>query len=804
MWVDDLRHDVQFAGRSLVRHPGFATTITLTLALATGATGAIFSVVNAVLLRPLPFRAPDRLVEVAEIGRVGGAQAVLFGDLYEFRRQARTFESFAAHGRTTKHLEGTGEPERLMAVLTDRDFFRVLGVDAIAGRTFNPHDTGQVAVISARLWRERFNRSPTLPGSTITLSGQRWDPDLQRTVIDRRAFTVLGVVPETFQFPYGATSSFPGAMREGRTDLWINDERDMRGGRWYVVGRMKPDVGIAAAEAELVTIAAGIDAAAPNPNRPIGVQLRSVRDAALESADRFLWLLLGAVALALTAACANVANLMLARALVRAREVATRTALGASRLRLVRQFLTESVVLALAGGTFGIAVAWWGINLLVAVGSAKIPRAHEIGLDWAVIAFFLAICLGTALLVGLAPALAALRVDITALSTEAAARATTRPLFSRLRDTLVVLEVALAFVLALGAALVMNSLTQLRRTETGMVTDHVVTFHMTPKVDDAHYLQIEQRVSQLPGVRAAGWVQLLPLQNWGWVGDYGIRGRMPTDRRTAELRTVSPGYFRTLEIPIVAGRELDARDVGGETQAILVNQALAARDFANENPVGRATDRGTIVGVVGDVRQVTLDRPATPEIYQPLGKSAGIATDLGLTLLVSAAGPRDAVVAAVRAVTREVNPALAIFNVKAMDQVIDESLWELNLYRWLIGLFAIVALVIAVIGLYGVISYAVSSRAKEYAIRLALGSDPSSLARLVLSRGLVLTGIGVALGGVASWTLLRLLREWPVTAQPSAPLFALVGGLLTGLALAACAAPSLRVSSSNPVDALRE
>jgi putative ABC transport system permease protein len=804
MWLDDLRHDVRFAIRSLLKQPGFTATITLTLALATGATGAIFSVVNAVLLRPLPFRAPDRLVQVFEIGRVGGPGAVFFGDLQEFRRQSNTFESFATQGRTTKHLEGIGEPERLTAILTDREFFRVLGVNPIAGRTFTPDDTGQVAVISARLWRERFNRAATLPGSTITLSGQRWDADLQRTVIDRRPFTVIGVMPETFQFPYGATTSFPGAMREGRTDLWIYDERDARGGRWSVIARMKPGVSVATAEAELVAIEARIDAQAPSPNRPIGVQLRPVAEVALESTDRFLWLLMGAVALALAAACANVANLMLARAIVRAREVATRVALGAIGLRLVRQFLAESVVLALAGGTLGVAAAWWGINILVAVGSAKIPRAHEIGLDWEVLAFFLLICLGTAVLVGLVPALSALRVDVTALSKESNTRGTSRPLLARLRDTLVVAEVALAFVLALGTALVMSSLSQLRSSETGMVTRNVVTFHMTPKVEDAHYLQLEQRVSQLPGVEAAGWIQLLPLQNWGWVGDYGIRGRASTERRTVELRTVTPGYFRALGIPLLAGRELDSRDVGGGPQAILVNQALVARDFPNENAVGRETDRGTIVGVVGDVRQVTLDRPATPEIYQPLGKNAGVATDLGLTLLVRSEGPRDALIAAVRATTREVNPALAIFNIKSMDQVIDESLWELNLYRWLIGLFAILALVLAVIGLYGVISYAVASRTKEFAIRLALGSDHSTLARLVLTRGLVLTGIGVVLGSGGAWALFQLLREWPVAAQPSASLFALVAALLAALSLLACAAPSLRVSMTNPARALRE
>lgn len=804
-WLEHFVQDLRFGARTLVHNPGFAATTILTLALATGATTAIFSIVNSVLLRPLPFASPDRLVQVAETWQIGEPGAVLYADLEEFRRQSSAFEAFAGYGGTTRHLQNSSGSERLTAVLAERDFFRVLGVEPIAGRTFGPGDQGQLAVISARLWRQRFDQSPEVIGRPITLAAQAYSDALRRSIIEHRDFVVLGVMPDRFQFPYGAASIVSGALPETRTDIWVFDDRQRPGGRFSgVTGRMKPGITVDAAASELSVIKQRIDAQSTNPNRPTGVRVRSLSDVVLGGIAPSLWLLVGAVALVLVAACANVANLLLARTAVRAREVATRMAIGAGRMRLVRQFLTESLLLSFCGGLVGAAIAWWGTNLLVAVGSAKIPRAHEVALDWFAFGFLLLICLTTAMLFGLAPALTAAGADVQSVTKDTGGRSTMGRGFARVRDGLVITEIALAFMLAFGAAVVIRELDRLQKTDTGMVTDHVLTFHLTPRATDQEYFSIEERVRQATGVEAAGFIQLVPLQNWGWIGTFRVQGR-PRDERlpTAELRTVTPGYFRALGIPLQAGRELTERDSLSAPRVLVINDALVRLHFAHEDPIGRETDRGTIVGVVGDVRQVGLDRPAVPEIYQVVNPDAGVASDIGMSLLVKAPGERQAVVDAVRAAVREVNPTLAIFNIRTMEQVVSDSLWELNLYRWLIGLFAALALVLAAIGLYGVISYGVTSRTREFAVRLALGSDPVRLARAVINRGVRLALSGLGVGAAILWALTKLAPNLPgnLAAEPVA--FTAITALVLAIALVAGTVPAVRVARADPASSLR-
>lgn len=805
-WLEELGQDIRFGARTLLRNPGFTVTAVLTLALATGATTAIFSIVNGVLLRPLPFAEPDRLVQVTEIHQVGGVGSVFGVDLEEFRRQSTSFEMFAGYELTTKHLQSAVGPERLTAVVAERDFFSLLGVQPAAGRTFRAGDPASVVVLSARLWNRRFNRDPSVIGKTITLYGQRWDGARRRTVVEPRRLTVLGVMPDAFQFPYRAASIIPGALAESRTDVWVPDDQRRGGGRFsYVTGRLKPGVTVDAAATELSLIKERLDARTPNPYSPTGVQLVPLTEDVVGSIRRSLWLLFGAVGLVLAAACANVANLLLARMTVRAREVVTRAALGAGRLRLVRQFLAESLLLSLTGGLLGAAVARWGIDVLVVLGSAKIPRAHEITLDWQAFAFLLLVCIATAALFGLAPALTAARADVQTVTRESGGHATMGS-YGRIRDGLVVTEVALAFVLAAGVAVVMSELSRLQRTDTGMVTANVLTFHLTPKVPHAEYFRLEERVAQLPGVEAAGMIQLVPLQNWGWTGTFHVHGRPREELSrlpTAELRTVTPGYFQALGIPIRKGRGLVERDAASAAAVLLINEALARRHFPGEDLIGRETDRGTIVGVVGDVRQVGLDRPAVPEIYQTVTEDAGIASDIGMSLIVRTRGRPEAIVDSVRSAVRAVNPSLAIFNIRTMEQVLADSLWELNLYRWLIGLFAALALVLAAIGLYGVIAYSVTARAREFAVRLALGSDPSRLARLVLRRGAGLAALGVAIGAVGTLLLASWLPNLPTTFGASPATLVGTSALLLAIALLACVVPAIRVAGVNPATALR-
>jgi predicted permease len=804
-WLDDLARDVRFATRTLRRSPGFACVAILSLALVTGATTAIFSIVNGVLLRPLPFAAPDRLVQVAEFRRVGNPGAVDFGDLQAFRAQSVTFERFSGYEIASRLLETNGGFERATIVVADREFFPLLGVGPLAGRTFADGDPSSVAVISSGLWERQFARDPSALGRTLALTGNRWDPVQRRSVIVRREYTIIGVMPDAFQFPYRASSVFAGSSPESRTDLWIPDERP-NGGRFSsLTGRLKSGVTVGAASAELNAIEARLDITVPGPYRALGVQLVPLADDVLGSIHKSLWLLFGAVGLVLAAACANIANLLLSRSAFRTHEVVTRAALGASRRRLVGQFMVESLLLAVAGGIAGVVVARWTLDLLLTVGAAKIPRVHELSLDWTAFAFLFLVCGVAAVLFGLAPALLASRTEAQDITKPSGGRSTTTATFSRMRDGLVIAEVALAFILALGVAGVVRELNRLQKADTGMATDNVVTLHVTPRIPDGDYLAMEHRVKQLPGVEAAGFIQMVPLQNWGWLGDFHVTGRPREERPTIELRSVTPGYFAALGVPIRSGRNLRAGDDPDDStgSVLLVNETLARQHFPGMDPVGRETDRGTVVGVVGDVRQAGLDKPPLPEIYQIVSRNAGIASDIGMSLIIKSAGAPDQIVAAARAAIREVNTTVAVFNVKTMKEVVADSLWELNLYRWLIGLFAILALTLAAIGLFGVISYSVSSRTREFAVRLALGSDPSGVARLVLARGLQLTGVGLALGVVVALAALPYLRRLSTLFTPDAASFSTIVVLLIVIALVACLVPALRVARVNPATALR-
>ncbi len=801
-WLEQLVQDVQFGVRTLRKSPGFTAATILTLALATGATTAIFSIVQGVVLRPLPFDDPDRLVQV--FGRIwaedhDGIPDPLTGavgppELEQFETQSTTFDGFAGYEVTTRHLSGPSGPERLTAVMSDRTLFSVLRARAIEGRAFDVSDPLDVVVISESLWERRFGRKRLDPNTTIALDG--------------RPHTLLGVMPAGFQFPYRAASLMAGALPEARTDVWVPmpslraGDGTLRRGRVSVVARMKKNASLTAATSELAVIAGRVERENPGFQRRIGVRLAPLADVIVGPVRRSLWMLLAAVGLVLAAACANVANLLLARMTVRAPEVATRAALGAGALRLVRQFLAESLLLSIAGGVFGAAFARWSLPVLLASASGRIPRAHEIALDWTTFAFLVLLCVATALLFGLAPALAATRVDIQSVTKEGG-RATRGGAFGRLRDGLVILEVALAFVLATGAALIMREINRLEHVPTGMDIRNVLSVHITPRASAANYYAIEERVRQIPGVRGAGFIQLTPLQNWGWEATFSIRNRPSQNPLTAGLRYVTPGYFQALGIPIVRGRPLTNHDTEDIPPVILVNEAFAQRFFPGGGAVGQELNRGTIVGVVGDVRQVSLDREAAPELYYPAAQNVTMASDIGMSLVVRTEQRPERATAAIRSAIRDVNPGLAVFNVKTMEDVVNDSMWQLNLYRWLIGVFASLTLVLAAVGLYGVVSFGAAARLREFAVRLALGAGTRSLIQLVLSRGVVL-----AAGGLVAGILTVLaVTPWAHEVSPALAIdpatYLIVGALLTVIALCASLIPAVRASRIDPATALR-
>jgi predicted permease len=788
--VDEILQDARFGIRTHVKNPVLTLIAVLSLALATGTTTAIFSVVNTVLLRPLPFADPGRLVQIAETSMVRD-------DLDALRLRSQAFEFFAEYSTGTRHLRTSSSVERVTAIVSDRELFDVLGARPLAGRTFRGDDQ-LVAVISEPLWRERFGSDPNAIGRDITL--------------DEQSFTIVGVMPEAFQFPYGAASVIRGAMAEARVDAWIAEHRPLRNRLSRLVARLKPGATADAGTAEIAAVEALRRSQAPGAQRMERARVVPYSDSVLGPARRSLWMLVGAVALVLIAACANVANLLLALTGSRMQELATRAALGASRARLVRQLMVESLLLALAGGLAGVLVARWTSRLLVAFGAQRIPRVEEVAFDWTVFAFLLIVCVATALFFGIAPALAAGRVDAGIVAKEAG-RATTGRRYGRVRDALVIAEVALAFVLASGAALVVGEMQRLRQSDNGMAIENVVTFHlgqpMTPGIE-LQYYDIASRVTQVPGVQAAGFTQVLPLQNWGWLSwssDFLVRGAPPRPEApfTIELRYVTPGYFRALGIPVRSGRSIEAGDTAQSPRVIMINATLARMYFGTADPVGVEMNRGRIIGVVGDVRQVELDRPSVPEIYFPMAQNWSQVADLGMTLVVRTAGSPAGVIDAVRARVLDVNPRMAIFNVRTMEQVVSDSLWNLNLYRWLMGWFAALTLLLSAVGLYGVVSHSVSSRRREWAVRLALGSAPADLVRIVLVRGLALAATGVSTGALLIFLAVRSFgADVPSFASDvNAGILAAVAASMFAIALAASWLPAPRVGRIAPGAALR-
>jgi putative ABC transport system permease protein len=799
-WLEHLAQDIRFGVRTLIRNPGFTLTAVSTLAIGIGANAAVFSVVSGVILRPLPFSQAERLVQL-----VGTSPLTPEGgpirNLGEYRNESQSFDALVGYEVSASYLRDASGPDRVMTVRTERDFFPMLGVEPIRGRTYTAEDASTVAVIGERFWMNRLGGNPSVVGTSLLL--------------DDQPFTIIGIMPESFQFPYRAGSLLRGVASEARTDIWTPFASPLspRGQIGKVTGRLKANVSVTAAQSELTLISSRLEAQYPDTNKGRSVRIVPLADAVVASSVRRpLLVLFGAVGLVLALACANVANLSLVRMTLRSREVVVRSALGAGRFRLVRQFLTESLILSIAGGAVGLALAWWATGQVLLSASAYIPRAHEVGLDWRVFVFLFVVCTVTGIALGLAPAIVAGRKGSASILQESGGRSTMGGGLRRLRDGLVVAEVALAFFLAVGATLLIRELIRLWNTDPGMVTRNVVTLHVghrrTPRTDVRQFYEMTERVAALPGVRAVGFSQMLPLQSWGWnssSSDFRVRGtppRMPVF--PIELRFVTPGYFQALGIPVRRGRAFTLQDDPNAPPVIVINETLARRSFPGEDPVGKDTTRGTIVGVVGDVRQANLDRPSLPELYTAIAQNWSQVSELGLTLVVSTQDRPEPIIDAVRAVVRDVNPNLAIFDVKTMDRVVADSLSDFTLYLSLMTAAAGLALLLAITGTYGVISYIATSRTREFAIRVALGADRGRVTRLVVGQGARLTILGLGLGLCGALTASRWLGDLPVTVRPPDVVTTVpIALLIAVVAVVACLVPARRAAASDPIGALR-
>jgi putative ABC transport system permease protein len=806
--MDTIRQDMRDGWRALRRAPGFSAVVIAVVAVGIGANTAIFSVVRSVLLRPLPYREPARLVLLRETykGRFGSVTAPNFVD---WRRESRGFTDLVARERTTVTLTGSAEPERLSGVYVSASYFELLGIAPLRGRFLLPED-GQpgapaVAVLSEGLWNRRYAGDPGVLGRSILLDG--------------RPHTVVGVAPAGIGIP-GAPEELWLPLSLGPADLQATGSH-----RFAVLARLKPETSLLGAAQEMKGIAAALETVRPQSNQGFSVDVIPLHARLVQDARPLLLTFLGAVGLVALIACANVANLLLARATAREREMAVRTALGASGARLLRQLLAESVLLALVGGAAGLLAGSWGSQLLVAFLPSDMPRLSEVRTDAWVFGFTLLLSLATGLLFGLAPALHALKLAPNASLKEAGRSVSSGRLAERMRGALMVSEVALALLLLVGAGLLLRSFVRLQSVDPGFDSHGLLALRVSlpalryaePQRVAAFYRDVVDGLAALPGVTAAAATSHVPLAEGGpSIATFveGVPHASPRDVPTVFHRAVSPSYFRTLGIPLLRGRGFGASDTDKAPRVGIVNATMAQQLWPNQDPLGKRftlDDDGTsaveVVGVVRDIRHFGLDSDTRPELYVPYSQLSPMHwgwLDRSLTVVLRGSVEPRSLLPAVRTAIARIDKDLPLYNVWTMQEVLATSVADRRVSMSLLGVFALAALLLASVGLYGVVSYTVGQRTQEFGVRLALGARQVDVVRLVLVRGLKLVWIGLAIGFAAALALSRALASLVFGIGVRDPLtFFGVGLLLAGVALLASYLPARRAARVDPVTALR-
>jgi putative ABC transport system permease protein len=812
--MNTLLQDIRFGLRMLLKSPSISIVATIALALGIGANTAIFSVVNAVLLRPLPFPDPDSLVALFETDTQRGQQrgSHSYPNFMDVRAQNTVFEHVSTYHGSDYIMTGRGEPARLQGAVVTTDLFPLLGVQPMLGRTFlpdedKPTETGRVVILSHALFQQRFGGDPSILNQSITLEGI--------------SFTVVGVMPPSFEFP----------IQNDPVELWTTIAGDasgdepitvQRGAHFLnVIGRLKPGVTQEQAQAELTAIAARLEQQYPDTNTHKSLRIESALTALVGDIRPALLILLGAVACVLLIACANVANLLLARATSRHKEMAIRAALGASRTRVVRQLLTESVLLSLVGGGVGMLLAVWWSDLMVALGKEDIPRAIHVGMDWRVLGFTLGVSLLTGLIFGLAPAFHSSKTELVE-SLKEGARGTSAGSFANvIRKALVVIELGFAVLLLTGAALLIQSLWRLQTVNSGLRPENILTFNVTlPDVkykserQSQFFIDLKKRLEATPGVQSASSILPLPLSGDRFGISFEIEGRpvAPKDQPSADFFTTGVGYFKTMGIPVIKGRDFEDRDRHGSTPVIIVTETFARQHFPNEDPIGKRIKPGIstfedekstmreIVGVVGDIRNRSLSTESKPAYYVP---QTQVPFTQMVTVVKTVGEPRSLISAATKEVAA-MDQDVPLFSVKSMEEYLSASVAAPRFSTTLLSIFAGVALVLTIVGLYGVMSYSVAQRTNEIGIRMALGAQSHDVLLMIVRQGSILILIGLAIGLTGAFALTRLISSllFGVTAKDPFT-FVVVSVLLAFVALLACYVPALRATKVDPMDALR-
>ena len=822
MFLETLWRDVTYGARMLWQRPAYSAIAVLTLALGIGANTAIFSVVNTVLLKPLPFDEPDRVMALGQ--QTGQNRAALsqfsFRNFADLREQSRSFDRLAAYYNTNLTLTGDREAQLLRGTVVTADLFPLLGASPALGRTFLPEEDaagggpgGRPAILSWEAWQEHFGGDAGVVGRAVNLNNSR--------------FTIVGIMPAGFRFPLQAQPSqawittaldnerpkSPGAIMEAR---------GYRG--WRAIGRLKPGVTVEQAQSEAGAIAARLAAQFPEENKDMGIGVRPLLESMVGSLRPTLLLLLGAVAFVLLIACVNVANLLLERAISRQREIKVRLALGATGSRIIRQLLTESVLLAGMGAVLGTLLAAWGTRLIVALSPETLTRVTETELNARVLLFTAVVSLATGIAFGLAPALLIAKTNLAESLKEGRRGATASVQTNRTRSVLVVAEVALALVLLVGAGLLINSFVRLQQVPPGFDPQQVLAFNVAPSADRTStpqriadfYRELTAQLKGLPEVVNASVIFQLPLSGSGATTSVDIEGRAvrPSDRPSVLIHMAGPDYFRTMGIPVVKGRDFTSRDDLNAAPVLIINETLARRYFPNQDPIGtrmapgfstipvRDDDAGKreIVGVVADVKHQNLQGAPQPEIYFPQSQMPMAA----MTVVVRTAGDPRPLQRAVRGVVQSLDKNAPVYTVRTVEEILNRSVATPRFNTLLLGLFAAVALMLTTVGLYGVMSCSVSESTQQIGIRVALGAQRRDVFRLIVGRGALLAIAGIVIGLAAAFGLTRLMSGLLFGVGSTDPwTFAGVAVLLLCVAAVACYVPARRAMNVDPLVALR-